>query len=34
VDVGKRTSEDIDGHLVEGHTLLKIQRFGLGKDTP
>ncbi|MGC2570592.1 MAG: hypothetical protein WA364_03700 [Candidatus Nitrosopolaris sp.] len=33
LDVGKRTSEDIDGHLVEGHTLLKIQRFGLGQDT-
>jgi hypothetical protein len=31
--VGKRTSEDIDLHLSEGHTLLKIQRFGLGKDT-
>src|ERR671921_2213353 len=31
--VGKRTSEDIDSHLSEGHTLLKIQRFGLGKDT-
>ena len=31
--VGKRTSEDIHSHLSEGHTLLKIQRFGLGKDT-
>src|SRR5919108_4083308 len=31
--VGKRTSADIDSHLSEGHTLLKIQRFGLGKDT-
>jgi hypothetical protein len=31
--VGKRTSEEIDSHLSEGHTLLKIQRFGLGKDT-
>jgi hypothetical protein len=33
LDVGKRTSEDIDGHLIEGHTLLKIQRYGLGKET-
>jgi hypothetical protein len=33
LEVGKRTSEDIDGYLREGHTLLKIQRFGLGKDT-
>ena len=31
--VGKRTSEEIDSNLSEGHTLLKIQRFGLGKDT-
>jgi hypothetical protein len=31
--VGKQTSEDIDSNLSEGHTLLKIQRFGLGKDT-
>jgi hypothetical protein len=31
--VGKQTSEEIDSHLSEGHTLLKIQRFGLGKDT-
>ena len=30
---GKQTSEEIDSHLTEGHTLLKIQRFGLGKDT-
>lgn len=30
LEVGKRTSEDIDGYLREGHTLLKIQRFGLG----
>ena len=29
--VSKRTSEEIDSHLSEGHTLLKIQRFGLGK---
>jgi hypothetical protein len=33
LEVGKRTSEDIDGFLNEGQTLLKIQRFGLGKDT-
>src|SRR5215204_6541077 len=33
LEVGKRTSEDIDSHLSEGHTLLKVQRFGLGKDT-
>jgi hypothetical protein len=31
--VGKQTSESIDSYLVEGHSLLKIQRFGLGKDT-
>ncbi len=33
LEVGKRTSEDIDAYLSEGKTLLKIQRFGLGKDT-
>jgi hypothetical protein len=31
--VSKRTSEQIDAFLSEGHDLLKIQRFGLGKDT-
>jgi hypothetical protein len=31
--VSKRTSEQIDAFLSEGHALLKIQRFGLGKDT-
>ena len=31
--VGKRTSKEIDSYLSEGHILLKIQRFGLGKDT-
>jgi hypothetical protein len=31
--VGKQTSESIDSYLAEGHSLLKIQRFGLGKDT-
>ena len=31
--VSKRTSEQIDAFLGEGHNLLKIQRFGLGKDT-
>jgi hypothetical protein len=30
--VGKRTSEEIDSYLLDGHNLLKIQRFGLGKD--
>lgn len=33
LEVGKRTSENIDEYLREGKTLLKIQRFGLGKDT-
>jgi hypothetical protein len=33
LEVGKRTSEDIDAYLSEGKTLLKLQRFGLGKDT-
>lgn len=31
--VSKRTSEQIDAFLSESHTLLKIQRVGLGKDT-
>jgi hypothetical protein len=31
--VGKRTSEEIDTYLTERHNILKIQRFGLGKDT-
>ena len=31
--VSKRTSEQIDAFLSEGHDLLKIQRFGLGKET-
>jgi hypothetical protein len=31
--VSKRTSEQIDAFLSGGHDLLKIQRFGLGKDT-
>ena len=31
--VSKRTSEQIDAFLSEGHTLLKIQRIGSGKDT-
>jgi hypothetical protein len=31
--VGKRTSEEIDSYLSEGHIAPKIQRFGLGKDT-
>jgi hypothetical protein len=33
VEVGKRTSEDIDSFLVEGTTRLKVQRFGSGTDT-
>lgn len=33
LDVGKRTSEDIDAYLNEGKTVIKIQRFGLGIDT-
>ena len=33
LEVGKQTSEEIDSHLGEGHMQLKIQRFGLGKDT-
>ena len=31
--VSKRTSEQIDAFLIEGHTLLKIQRVGSGKET-
>jgi hypothetical protein len=33
LSVGKRTSEEIDAFLSEGQVLLKIQRFGLGKET-
>src|SRR5215213_1694991 len=33
LEVGKRTSEDIDAILVEGATRLKVQRFGAGTDT-
>jgi hypothetical protein len=33
VEVGKRTSEDIDSFLVEGTTRLKVHRFGSGTDT-
>ena len=33
LEVGKQTSEEIDSHLSEGHMELKLQRFGLGKDT-
>jgi hypothetical protein len=33
LEVGKRTSEDIDSFLVEGATRLKVQRFGSGTDT-
>jgi hypothetical protein len=32
--VGKRTSEEIDSHLGKDCTLLMVQRFGLGLDTP
>jgi hypothetical protein len=31
--VGKRTSEQIDAFLSEGHSLLKVQRIGTGKET-
>lgn len=31
--VSKRTSEQIDAFLSEGHRLLKIQRIGTGKET-
>ena len=31
--VSKRTSEQIDVFLSEGHRLLKVQRIGTGKDT-
>lgn len=31
--VSKRVSEQLDTFLSEGHTLLKIQRVGLGRDT-
>ena len=33
LEVGKRTSEDIDSFLLEGATRLKVQRFGSGTDT-
>ena len=33
LEVGKRTSEEIDSFLIEGTTKLKIQRFGSGMDT-
>jgi hypothetical protein len=33
LEVGKRTSEDIDSFLAEGATKLKVQRFGSGTDT-
>jgi hypothetical protein len=31
--VSKRTSEQVDAFLGEGHNLLKIQRLGSGNDT-
>jgi hypothetical protein len=31
--VSKRTSEQIDAFLMEGHNVLKIQRLGSGNDT-
>jgi hypothetical protein len=31
--VSKRTSEQIDAFLTEGHSLLKVQRIGAGKET-
>lgn len=33
LEVGKRTSEDIDSFLMEGATKLKVQRFGSGTYT-
>jgi hypothetical protein len=33
LEVGKRTSEDIDSFLGEGASRLKVQRFGAGIDT-
>jgi hypothetical protein len=33
LEVGKRTSEEIDSFLIEGTTKLKVQRFGSGIDT-
>jgi hypothetical protein len=33
LEVGKRTSEDIDAFLVEGAMRLRVQRFGAGTDT-
>jgi hypothetical protein len=33
LEVGKRTSEDIDSFLQEGVSKLKVQRFGSGTDT-
>jgi hypothetical protein len=33
LEVGKRTSEDIDSFLKEGASKLKVQRFGSGTDT-
>ena len=33
LEVGIRTSEDIDSFLMEGATKLKVQRFGSGTDT-
>jgi hypothetical protein len=33
LEVGKRTSEEIDSFLLEGTTKLKVQRFGSGVDT-
>jgi hypothetical protein len=32
LEVGKRTSEDIDSFLMEGATKLKVQRFSSGTD--
>ena len=33
LEVGKRTSEDMDSFLLEGANKLKVQRFGSGTDT-
>jgi hypothetical protein len=33
LEVGKKTSEEIDSFLQEGTNKLKVQRFGTGTDT-
>jgi hypothetical protein len=33
LEAGKLSSKEIDKYLTQGHTMLKIQRIGSGKDT-